>query len=351
MQSKPNGISAPRVSDDGDAPRPDGTRDRHVQAGVPFLHVSGLRVCYDLPEGTLRAVDGVDLTLRSGETLGLVGESGCGKSAVALALMRAIAAPGRIAGGEILFRGKDILKLRPEEIRALRGGEVGIIYQEPTTALNPVLTVGYQVEEAVRAHSDESRPKARERVKELFEAVGIPDPVRRMQQYPHNLSGGLKQRVMIAMALAGDPALLIADEPTTALDVTIQAQIVELIAQLSARRGMSVLFITHDLGVVARIADRIAVMYAGEIVEEGSAIEVLTAPRHPYTAALLKSRPAPGANRERLAAIPGALPSGVGPRTGCAFSPRCPVALSKCASTIPPVREHDDGRTARCWLP
>ncbi len=315
-----------------------------------LLDVRGLTVCYELSEGTLTAVNNVDLAITKGETVGLVGESGCGKSALALALLRAIDRPGRVAAGEILFRGVDILKLSEDHLRMIRGGEIGIAYQEPTTALNPVLTVGYQVQEAVRAHAVLGRRAASTRVLELFEAVGIPDAKRRVRQYPHNLSGGLKQRVMIAMALAGEPALLIADEPTTALDVTIQAQILELIAELAADRRMAVLFITHDLGVVARIADRVAVMYAGEIVEEGSAERVLTDPRHPYSSALLQSIPSVAQRRARLSAIPGSLPSPFGPRRGCAFAARCPVALPTCSTEEPPVRVTSGDSRARCWL-
>jgi oligopeptide/dipeptide ABC transporter ATP-binding protein len=320
------------------------------QADATLLEIRDLRVHFALEEGVIAAVNGVDLALAAGEVVGLVGESGCGKSATALAVLRVVDAPGRIVGGDIRFRGESILGLDEKEMQALRGGEIGIIYQEPTTALNPVLTVGFQVEEAVRAHQDVGRQEASERTRELFEAVGIPDPLRRMTQYPHNLSGGLKQRVMITMALAGNPALLIADEPTTALDVTVQAQILDLIEELSRARNMAVLFITHDLGVVAHISQRVAVMYFGRIVEEGPTINVLTKPKHPYTVALLKSIPSVAQRGARLTAIKGQLPDPFVPPRGCSFAARCPHVMDQCVTTQPPVRSTGTGSTARCWL-
>ena len=317
---------------------------------TPLLEIHDLQVSYSLDDGVVSAVDGVDLTVAAGETVGLVGESGCGKSTVALAVLGVVDAPGRISRGDVRFQGTSIVDLNEREMQAIRGGKIGIVYQEPTTALNPVLTVGYQVGEAVRAHQKIGRREVAERTRELFEAVSIPDPVRRMAQYPHNLSGGLKQRVMITIALAGDPALLIADEPTTALDVTIQAQILDLIRELSSARNMAVLFITHDLGVVAHISQRVAVMYAGKIVEEGSTIAVLTDPRHPYTAALLKSIPSVAQRAARLATIEGQLPDPFVPLPGCAFAPRCPKVMEQCVTTPPPVRPTDNGSLARCWL-
>jgi oligopeptide/dipeptide ABC transporter ATP-binding protein len=340
------------------------TASKERQTGVPesgpagagsgdggmLLEVDGLKVSFAVDEGIVAAVDGVDLKLAAGEVLALVGESGCGKSVTALALLGVIDMPGRIVGGDIRFQGVSILDFSEDEMRSLRGGQIGIIYQEPTTALNPVLTVGYQVAEAVRAHGGTSRREAAARTRELFDAVGIGDVKRRMAQYPHNLSGGLKQRVMIAMALAGDPKLLIADEPTTALDVTIQAQILELIADLSRSRGLAVLFITHDLGVVAHIAHRVAVMYAGQVVEEGATMAVLTAPRHPYTAALLRSIPSPSQRGGRLAAIGGSLPDPTATRVGCSFAPRCPQVMDVCTRKQPPVVVTGPSAFARCWL-
>ncbi len=320
------------------------------RAEAALLEIRDLQVHFALEDGVVAAIDGVDLTLAAGEIVGLVGESGCGKSTVALAVLRVIDAPGRIAGGDIRFHGTSIFDLDESELQSIRGGQIGIIYQEPTTALNPVLTVGYQVEEAVRAHQEIGRREAAERTRELFEAVGIPDPVHRMTQYPHNLSGGLKQRVMITMALAGDPALLIADEPTTALDVTVQAQILDLIGELSSARNMAVLFITHDLGVVAHISQRVAVMYAGKIVEEGPTIEVLTDPTHPYTIALLRSIPSVAQRGARLTTIEGQLPDPFVPYPGCPFAPRCPEVMDQCVTTPPPVRSTGKGSTARCWL-
>jgi oligopeptide/dipeptide ABC transporter ATP-binding protein len=280
-------------------------------------------------------VDRVGFSIKAGETLALVGESGCGKSMTALAIMRLIPRPGRIEpGSRIRFEGRDLLSLSVPEMRGVRGARIGMIFQEPMTSLNPVTTVGDQVMEAIELHADTSHEKARGRVIELFTLVGIPDPNSRFAAYPHQLSGGLKQRVMIAMAMAMRPRLLIADEPTTALDATIRAQILELLRDLSAKTGTAVLLITHDFGVVNEVADRVAVMYAGQIVEEGTRLELLGGPRHPYTQGLLRSIPKPEARGHRLEEIKGVVPRPGHWPPGCRFHTRCPFAFEPC-----PVRE------------
>jgi oligopeptide/dipeptide ABC transporter ATP-binding protein len=304
--------------------------------GAPLLAIDSLAISFPAEEGRVRVVDRVQLQIAPGETLALVGESGCGKSITALAIMRLVPRPGRIeAESRIAFDGRDLLSLSVPEMRALRGGKIGMIFQEPMTSLNPVTTVGAQVEEAIRLHTDASAADVRQRTIEMFQMVGIPDPARRVDAYPHQLSGGLKQRVMIAMAMAMRPRLLICDEPTTALDATIRAQILELIRNLAATTGTAVLLITHDLGVVNAIADRVAVMYAGQIVEEGAREELLGRPRHPYTQGLLRSIPRPDARGRRLEEIKGAVPRPGQWPVGCRFHPRCANAFDPCSREMP----------------
>jgi oligopeptide/dipeptide ABC transporter ATP-binding protein len=314
-----------------------------------LLEIQGLRVHFDTGRGVVKAVDGIDLAVGAGETLGLVGESGCGKSVTALSILRLLAPPGRILGGRILFEGVDLLSLPEGEIRKVRGARIGLVFQEPASALNPVLTVGYQVGESLIIHRGMSRREAVREAAELFRVVSIPDPERSVRLYPHQLSGGLRQRVLIAMALACRPALLIADEPTTALDVTIQAQILDLLRRLRGEYRLSVLLISHDLGVIAEMADRVAVMYAGRIVEERPAADLFRSPRHPYSASLLRSIPRrrPGEPRpRRLQAIPGSVPDLSLLPGGCSFHPRCPDVMDRCRGEDPAMTADPSGRVA-----
>jgi oligopeptide/dipeptide ABC transporter ATP-binding protein len=321
-----------------------------VPVSGPLLEIRALFVSFRTDAGRVPAVRGVDLALRERETLALVGESGCGKSVTALSILRLVATPpGAYDRGEILLRGEDLLRVSEERIREVRGNDVAMIFQEPMTSLNPVFPVGEQVAEAIELHQRASRQEARARAIEALRRVGIPAPEQRVDEYPHQLSGGMRQRVMIAMALACSPMLLIADEPTTALDVTIQAQILELMAQLQHELGMAVLLITHDLGVVAETAHRVAVMYAGRVVEEAKVAELFENPRHPYTAGLLRSRPRLDAERGRLVAIEGSVPDALHQPSGCAFHPRCPLALARCRGEDPPVVEMA-GRRFACWV-
>ena len=303
---------------------------------APLLAIDRLAVSFPAESGRVTVVDRVQLAIAPGETLALVGELGCGKSVTALAIMRLVPRPGRIEPDSgIRFDGRDLLSLSVPEMRALRGGQIGMIFQEPMTSLNPVTTVGRQVEEAILLHARVSAGEARRRAVEMFGMVGIPDPEMRVDAYPHQLSGGLKQRVMIAMAMAMRPRLLICDEPTTALDATIRAQILELIRNLAATTGTAVLLITHDFGVVNVVADRVAVMYAGQIVEEGTREELLARPRHPYTQGLLRSIPRPEARGHRLEEIKGAVPRPGQWPAACRFHPRCPQAFDRCRSEAP----------------
>src|SRR3989449_6940794 len=286
---------------------------------MPLLEVRDLRTSFFLEGGEARAVDGVSFALDAGRVLGLVGESGCGKSVTALSLMRLVPPPGRIVGGQVRFDGRDLLLLPERDMRAVRGAGLAMIFQEPMTSLNPVFTVGSQIAEAVRLHRAVSRREAWERAVTLLAEVGIADPARRARDYPHQLSGGMRQRIMIAMAISCEPRVLIADEPTTALDVTIQAEILDLLRALRERRGMAVLLITHDLGVVAEQADEVAIMYAGRIVERAATLDIFERPLHPYTQALLHSMPSLGDRHERLEAIPGQIPDLLYLPSGCAF--------------------------------
>ena len=314
-----------------------------------LLQLDGLVTVFDTLDGTVRAVDGVSFTIGKGETVALVGESGCGKSVTALSILRLVQAPaGRIESGRVLLEGTDLVTLPEEELRKVRGARIAMIFQEPMTSLNPVLTVGFQIAEAVQLHRRVSRAEAWTEAVRMLELVEIPDPATRARSYPHQLSGGMRQRVMIAMALSCDPELLIADEPTTALDVTIQAQILELLDNLRARLGMALLLITHDLGVVAERAERVLVMYAGRVVEEGPVAEVFTSPKHPYTRGLLRSVPRLGRPHARLEAIPGQVPRLTELPSGCRFRDRCDRALQACATLDPPLEEFAIARRAAC---
>ncbi len=314
-----------------------------LRAPMALLEIQDLRLDF----GPVRVVDGVSLTLEAGRTLGLVGESGCGKSVTALSIARLLPTPpARYAGGEIRLEGRDVLRLGPAELRGIRGGTVSYVFQEPGASLSPVMRVGAQIMESLRLHRPERATGAE--VVRLLKRVGIPAPESRVRDYPHQLSGGMQQRVMIALALASEPRLLVADEPTTALDVTIQAQIIGLLRDLQRQLGMAILLITHNLGLVGDLADRVAVMYAGQVVEEAPTADLLRAPRHPYTRALLAAVPELGNERDRLAAIPGQVPAPGRWPGGCRFAPRCPVARAECATAAPPVVEHPAGGTVRC---
>jgi peptide/nickel transport system ATP-binding protein len=319
-----------------------------------LLEVRNLQTHFPTRTGLVRAVDGVSFHLDRGELLGLVGESGCGKSMTALSVMRLIAPPGKIVNGEILFDGKDLLKLSESEMREMRGDDIAMIFQDPMTSLNPVFTVGEQIAEAVRLHRKMSRKQARQATIEAMREVAIPDPARRVDDYPHQLSGGMRQRVMIAMALACNPKLLIADEPTTALDVTIQAQILELLDELRKQRELAVLLITHDLGVVAEVADRVAVMYTGRIVEESPVDELFARPKHPYTEGLLRSVPKLSSTqviqKERLETIEGVVPRPTDLPPGCHFAPRCPHRMPRCTAEEIPLYQLDGDVEVRCVL-
>jgi oligopeptide/dipeptide ABC transporter ATP-binding protein len=337
------------------APRTD---DGNAPARVPVLRVRDLKTWFMTDAGPVRAVDGVSLTVHRGETLAVVGESGSGKSVTGLTVMRLLGrTTAKVMGGEVLFTGKDgrerdLLHLSEDEMQEVRGGDIAMIFQDPMSSLNPVFTVGDQIAESIQIHQRRRRAEALRMAEGLLAQVGIADPARRVRDYPHQMSGGMRQRVMIAMALACDPVLLLADEPTTALDVTIQSQIMRLLKALQTERQMGMIFVSHDLGLVAEIADRIAVMYAGQVVEEGDADGVLNSPRHPYTRALLRCIPhrdyAAPEGRPVLTPIPGTTPSLLDPPQGCRFSPRCEFAIEDCRAGPIPLEDTGQGRTSRC---
>ncbi|MBI0536409.1 ABC transporter ATP-binding protein [Roseomonas sp. KE2513] len=317
--------------------------------GDTLLRVEDLRTTFPSGSGEIAAVDGVTLNVPHGRTLGIVGESGCGKSMLSLSIMRLVPTPGRLAQGRVVLENRDLAALSSAEMRAVRGNEIAMIFQEPMTSLNPVHSIGDQITEAMRAHdSKASDAELKTRAIEALRRVRIPSPDRRFAEYPHQLSGGMRQRVMIAMALACRPRLLIADEPTTALDVTVQAQILDLLRDLQGETGMSIILITHDLGVVAEMADEVAVMYAGRVVERGTAADIFNDPQHPYTIGLLGSIPRIEEDRERLLSIDGSVPPPFAFPKGCRFHPRCPFAIRACTENDPPLRELSPGHRAAC---
>ncbi len=316
-----------------------------------LLEIEDLKTQFFTSAGTVRAVDGISYAVEAGETVAIVGESGCGKSVSALSILRLVAdPPGRVVGGRVVFMGRNLLELSDKEIRSVRGRHIAMVFQEPMTSLNPVLTIGRQLTETLEHHLKSSPAEAKARAVELLTLVGISDPERRLTQYPHHFSGGMRQRVMIAMALCCEPELIIADEPTTALDVTIQAQILELMKDLSRRLGVALIIITHNLGVVARYADRVNVMYAGKIIERGSAHDIYHRPSHPYTLALSRSVPRlDQPRREKLDPVEGQPPDLTRLDEGCAFRPRCRYAVERCANEIPPLETVQDGHFSACW--
>ena len=315
-----------------------------------LLDVRNLKVEFNTPAGVARAVDGVSFAVERGQTLGIVGESGCGKTVTSLSILKLIQPPGKVAGGEVLFEDRDLLKLSDEELRKVRGDKIAMIFQEPMTALNPVFTIGNQISEAYMIHREVSKKEAHARAIEVLEKVGIPAPEKRVNEYPHQLSGGMRQRAMIAMAISCDPDILIADEPTTALDVTIQAQILDLMNEMKQSRNSSMILITHDLGVVAQTCDDVVVMYAGKVVEEAPVKALFDNPAHPYTQGLLDSIPSRQPNEGRLKEIPGAVPSLLDMPHGCAFHPRCDKVMDVCKEKIPELLEVRAGAKTACWL-
>jgi len=317
----------------------------------PLLEVKDLHTQFFTDDGVVHAVDGISFDLHEGESLGIVGESGSGKSMTALSIMGLVPEPGRVTSGEIRLRGHDMVRMRPEDVREIRGRDIAMIFQDPLSSLNPVLKNGFQIEEAMLAHRHLSRKQTSARAVELLKKVRVPAPDERVRDYPHQLSGGMRQRTMIAMGLANEPAVLIADEPTTALDVTVQAQILELLRDLNQELNTSIIMITHNLGVVAGLCSRVIVMYAGQIVEQGPVEEIFGRPQHPYTWALLRSVPRVDAiQHERLRSIEGLPPDLISPPTGCRFHPRCPFRVDRCFRDEPPLETTSAGHTAACWV-
>ncbi len=315
-----------------------------------LLSVNKLKTHFLTPEGVIRAVDDVSFKIDKGKVLGLVGESGCGKSVTALSLMRLIPQPGRIISGEIFFDGRDLLKLGNEEIRKLRGNRMAMVFQDPMTSLNPVFTIGNQISEIFRVHKGLKKSEAMNKAQFLLQRVGIPDPSRRTKEYPHQLSGGMKQRVMIAMAISCEPSLIIADEPTTALDVTIQAQILRLLRELIETSNTALILISHDLGVIAEMADEVAIMYAGKIVEYANTADLFASPLHPYTIGLLQSIPRGEEKKKRLQTIEGSVPRLTDLPEGCMFNPRCKYVVEQCRRDEPELVDSGGGHLVRCWI-
>ena len=324
------------------------------EQAAPLLEIRGLKTHFATDDGMVRAVDGVDLTVARGETLGVVGESGCGKTVTALSVLKLIAMPpGKIVAGQILYQGRDLVPLGTDEMDRIRAKDIAMVFQEPMTSLNPVYTIGEQIAEVLRRHEGLSRKAALDKTIEMLRLVQIPNPDKRVNDYPHQFSGGMRQRVMIAMALSCNPKLLIADEPTTALDVTIQAQILELLQDMKQRFGMAIMLITHAMGVVAETAQRVVVMYAGKVIEEAPVDQLFANPRHPYTQGLIRSIPridTAVTRKERLEAIPGVVPNLLNPPHGCRFAPRCRYAMPKCREAMPPLFDVGQGHRVACVL-
>ena len=332
----------------------DAVEETQDEPGEPLLEVGGLRTWFFTADGVVKAVDGVDLTVQKGEVLGLVGESGSGKSVTFLSVMGLVDQPGRVVDGRVTFDGQDLRAASRDQLRALRGSRIAMIFQQPISSLNPAYRVGFQISEVYEVHEGAKREVGWERARQMLAKVGIPDAKERSRAYPHEISGGQAQRVMIAMALAGNPDLLIADEPTTALDVTIQAQILDLMREIQAEVGMAIVLITHDLGIVAELCDRVAVMYAGQIVEEATTRTLFRDPRHPYTQGLIGSVPVIGQRRDRLDVIPGRVPNLVDLPGGCRFAPRCrareELGLTRCTEALPALVEVAPGHKVRCFI-